>query len=382
MEMRMALPSRFSVALFFSQFLPGGTEGQMLELAQRLDRTRFDVHLACFHRKGSWLPRAASISDVSEFPIFSFKRPHTLSRMWQFAAWCRQRRIAILHATDLYSNIFALPAAAAAGVPVRVGNRREINPDKPVGLIALQRASYTFAHGVVANSTAVAARLRHERVRAREISVIPNGIDVDAYTPRTRTGELRRIVTVANLRPEKAHEVLIDAFAALSTTHPQLELLVVGNGSRAGDLRARAAERGVASRVRFVGHREDVPAILSESDVFVLPSRSEAFPNSVMEAMAAGLPVIATAVGGVPELVQHEVSGILIPPDDRAALARSLRALIADPARAASLGRAARDTITSRFSFTRMVSSFEDLYLDLLHRGARRTAPSTQLITS
>jgi glycosyltransferase involved in cell wall biosynthesis len=121
---------------------------------------------------------------------------------------------------------------------------------------------------------------------------------------------------------------------------------------------------------------------LSESDAFVLTSRSEAFPNSVMEAMAAGLPVIATAVGGVPELVQHRTNGILIAADDRAAVAQALRDLIDDPAWAAALGRAARETIQSRFSFNRMVNSFEDLYLELLHRGAPRTAPSTQLTAS
>jgi glycosyltransferase involved in cell wall biosynthesis len=101
-----------------------------------------------------------------------------------------------------------------------------------------------------------------------------------------------------------------------------------------------------------------------------------------MEAMAAGLPVVATGVGGVPELVQHDVNGILIPIDDRDALARALLALVDDPDRAAALGRAARETIAARFSFTRMVHSFEDLYLELLHRGAARTAPSTQLTTS
>lgn len=379
----MALPSPLPVALFFSQFLPGGTEGQMIELAHRLDRRKFEVHLACLHRTGSWISRAASnVSDIAEFPIRSFRRPHTLARMGQFAAWCRERRIAVLHATDLYSNVFALPAAALARVPVRIGNRREINPDKHGGLIALQRASYACAHGIVANSAAAAARLRQERVNARAIRIIPNGIDVDAYRAPTPRARLHRIVTVANLRPEKAHEVLIDAFASLSRTHPDLELLVVGTGGCGEELRSLAAERGVASQVRFLGHRDDVPALLSESDVFVLTSRSEAFPNSVMEAMAAGLPVIATAVGGVPELVQHRANGILIPADDRAAVVQALRDLIDDPAGAAALGRAARETIQSRFSFTRMVSSFEDLYLDLLHRGAPRTAPTTQLTAS
>ena len=379
----MALPSPLPVALFFSKFLPGGTEGQMIELARRLDRRRFEVHLACLHRQGAWLGRAAArSSDIAEFPIRSFRDPRTLARMSQFAKWCRERRIAVLHATDLYANVFALPAAALAGVPVRIGNRRELNPDKRAGHIALQRASYACAHSVVANSAAVAARLRTEGVGDRVIRIIPNGIDVDAYAARTPSHSLRRIVTVANLRPEKAHDVLIDAFASLSTIHPDVELVIVGTGTRDAELRALATQRGVAARVQFLGHRDDVAEILAGSDIFVLPSRTEAFPNSVMEAMAAGLPVIATAVGGVPELIQDGVNGVLIPPDNRAALIDALRNLVDSPARAAAFGHSARDTIASRFSFTRMVTSFEDLYLDLIQRRAPQTAPSTQLSAS
>lgn len=377
----MALPSPLPVALFFSQFLPGGTEGQMIELARRLDRTRFDVHLACLHPNGSWVRRAAAIGEISAFPIRSFHHPQTISRMWEFADWCRRRRIAVLHATDLYSNIFALPAAALARVPVRIGNRREINPDKALGLIALQRATYVCAHSIVANSAAVAERLRRERVPARAIKVVPNGIDADAYAPHG-PGPLRRIVTVANLRPEKAHDILIDAFALLAPTAPRLELFIVGDGPCADALKQHAAQRGVASRVRFLGHRDDVREILSGSDLFVLTSRSEAFPNSVMEAMAAALPVIATDVGGVPELIQHDVNGILIPVGDRSALVRSVRTLLDHPSRAAALGNSARETIASRFSFTRMVRSFEDLYRQLLQPTVARTAPSTQLTTS
>jgi L-malate glycosyltransferase len=379
----MALPSPLPVALFFSQFLPGGTEGQMIELARRLDRRRFEVHLACLHRQGSWVGRAAArASDIAEFPIRSFRHPHALARMSQFAKWCRERRIAVLHATDLYSNVFALPAGALAGVPARIGNRRELNPDKHAGLIALQRGSYACAHRVVANSAAVAARLRNEGVSQRVIRIIPNGIDVETYAARRPSQSLRRIVTVANLRPEKGHDVLIDAFAALSTVHPDVELVIVGTGNRDAELRALATQRGVAARVHFLGHREDVAGILAGCDIFVLPSRSEAFPNSVMEAMAAGLAVIATAVGGVPELIEHDVNGVLTPPDNRDALIAALRNLVENPARAAALGQSARDTIASRFSFTRMVSSFEDLYLDLLQHKAPRTAPSTQLTAS
>jgi glycosyltransferase involved in cell wall biosynthesis len=267
-------------------------------------------------------------------------------------------------------------------VPVRVGNRREINPDKGRGLVALQRISYLFAHRVVANSTAAAARLRREGVSDRTITTIPNGIDFTLYHPRQARRRLRRIVTVANLRPEKAHEVLIEAVAGLSKIFPDVELRIVGAGSRATALQELAARRGLASRVLFLGHQDDVPAILSDADIFALSSRSEAFPNSIMEAMAAGMPLVSTNVGGVPELVDHQRNGVLVPPDSVDAMVAALRDLIEHPDRAAMLGRAARQAIESRFSFGRMVSSFEALYLDLLQRRAPQRVPSTQLMTS
>lgn len=379
----MALPSPLPVALFFSQFLPGGTEGQMSELARRLDRTRFEVHIACLHRSGAWLRRACEgAASVAEFPIHSFRHPGTLGRMREFAAWCRARRIAILHATDLYANVFALPAAAAARVPVRIGNRREINPDKGLGLVALQRVSYAFAHRVVANSSAAAARLRQERVDDRTISIVPNGIDLSVYRPRPRATRLRRITTVANLRAEKAHETLIESAALLVHDYPDAEFRFVGGGPRLHELKALAERRGVGGRVRFLGHREDVPALLAESDIFALTSRSEAFPNSVLEAMATALPVVATDVGGVSELIEHQRNGILVRADHVEGLTAALRDLIERPAHAAALGQAARETVHARFSFDRMVSSFEDLYLDLLQRRATHAAPATQLSPS
>ena len=372
------------IALFFSTFVPGGTEHQMIELSRRLDRRLFSVHLVCFHRSGAWVARAEELADsVTEFSIRSFKRPDTFRQMRAFARWCRASDIALVHTVDIYANIFGLPAAAAARVPVRIGNRREINPDKSFAMIALQRSAYACAHRIVANSRASADRLRREGIAPASIAVIANGVDVAAFAPAPRGDRpLRHVITVANLRREKAHEVLIDAAASLVATNPDLEFRVVGDGPRLAELKALAAARGVGHCVRFLGHRDDVSVLLGESDLFVLPSLSEAFPNSVIEAMAAGLPVVATAVGGIVELVEHGKTGLLVRPGDPHDLAEAVRQLVNDPRRAAALGCEARRTIETRYSFDRMVSEFECVYLTELQRRAPVTLQTAAQLAS
>ena len=342
----------------------------MIELIRRLDRTRFEVHVACFHREGAWLSRVEACAPVTEFPIAGFSRPATLARAAGFARWLRSQRIAVLHSCDFYANTFALPVAAVAGVPLRVGSRRELAPDKSPTQIALQRHAYRWAHAIVANSSAAADSLLREGVPHGRISVIPNGVNLERFAFQRSVRPVRTILTVANLRREKAHEVLFGAIARVAPRHPSLRLRLAGDGPRAAELRALAASLGVADRIAFLGHREDVSALLEDADAFVLPSRSEAFPNSVMEAMAAGLPVIVSAVGGLLELVYSGRTGVLVPVDDRAALADAIDALVMDPERAYELGQAARADIARRYSFDRMARSFEDLYVSHLRAAS------------
>ena len=360
--MAVKRPPQIPVAVFLTSFHPGGTERQMIELVRRLDRERFDVHVACFHRDGAWLDSVEACAPITPFPIRGFARPATLGRMAAFARWCRARRIALVQTCDLYANAFALPAAMVAAVRVRLGSRRELNPDKSAAQIALQRHAYRCAHAVVANSSASARQLETEGVPRDRIRVIPNGVALERYSSRAAARAIRTVITVANLRREKAHEVLLRAAASLIAAHPSLRFVIVGDGPRRAELEADARSLGLAQHVSFLGHREDVPALLAEADLFVLPSRSEAFPNGVLEAMAAGLPVVASRVGGLLDLVEHERTGLLVRPDDATELAKAIADVVRQPERAAALGEAARARVAARYSFDRMVEAFEDLY--------------------
>jgi glycosyltransferase involved in cell wall biosynthesis len=371
------------IAIVLTSFVPGGTERQMIELVRRLDPGRWTVHIACSRACGEWLPRAAeAAASIEEFPLRSFRHPDTLRQMRRFSRWCADRRIAVVHTTELYSNIFALPAAAFARVAVRIGNRREINPDKTPAQIGLQRLSYRFAHRVVANSQAAAARLRAERVSAGKIAVVPNGLDLGPYPLQPASRPLRRVIMVANLRPEKGHDTLIEAAAALLPRFPEATFEFVGAGPLQERLVARARTAGVSHACWFAGHCNDVARRLAAADIFVLPSRSEAFPNAVLEAMAAGLPIVASAVGGIPELISHERTGLLVPPGNAPVLAATLARLMSEDDLGRRLGAAARAEVQGRYSFDRMVAAFEQIYTHELSRHGLLPARRPQLAAS
>ena len=341
------------------------------------------MHLACISTHGAWFPRAAApAATVAEFPLRTFRKPAAAAQIWALAQWFREHRIAVVHTTEINSNIFGLAGAALAGVPVRVANRRELNPGKRAVHIAMQRAAYSLAHTVVANSLAAAQQLAAERVPARKIAVVFNGLDCDAVGAHRASDRPRAVIAVANLRPEKGHDVLIDAAAHVLRQIPNATFDIVGDGPELPNLVARAGARGVLHAVRFLGHRDDVAERLAAADIFVLPSRSEAFPNAVLEAMAAGLPIVTSAVGGMLELIDDGRTGLLTPCGDAPALADRLIRLMREPELAAQLGEAARADARARFAFDRMVGGFERIYLTQLTRRGVLATQHPQLAAS
>jgi glycosyltransferase involved in cell wall biosynthesis len=207
--------------------------------------------------------------------------------------------------------------------------------------------------------------LAHGLGRPGQLHVIYNGVrDVPAQLRAVPAAGPPRIVSVARCEPPKDHATLLEALARLRDLEWQLEL--VGGGPLESAARAQAARSGIAERVHFLGDLEAVAPVLARAQVFVLSSRSEAFPRSVLEAMCAGLPVVASAVGGVAEAVDNGTSGILVPPQDAGALAAALGGLIGESARRQQLGAAARLAYESRFRLERMAEETAALYRTVL----------------
>jgi glycosyltransferase involved in cell wall biosynthesis len=244
-------------------------------------------------------------------------------------------------------------------------------------LALLGRATARLADRVVAPSRATAAELR-EDYGVTAAAVIANGIApapaAPEPAPRDPAAGGPVVLYAGRLRTRKGVAVLLEAFARLRTERPEALLVLAGDGEQRPALEAQARRLGIAAAVHFLGAqpRDAMSARYAAADLFCLPSLYEGFPLAILEAMAAGLPVVATAVAGVPEAVDHGVTGLLVPPEDAAALARALGELAADPERARRMGEAGRRRVETEYAIPRVAAAYLELWAGLLAPSARK----------
>lgn len=325
-----------------SMAVSGGTELNAVRTVERLGGLGVDATVFTLNGTGSMHERyAAAGVDVLEFPVDSLLGRSALRQVDRMADAIRERGIQIVHAHDSYSNFLATLAARRANVPVIASKRWIQNPLKRH--LWTNRIAYRLASRVLANSAAVAQSLQaDEWVQAARVFVIPNFVDDDVFEPISAEERLALrqsldipadalvIGCVARLRSEKDHPTLLDAFAALSREVDSARLLLVGDGPEEGALRAHAERLGITDRVTFAGHRSASWRLHQVGDVSTLTSLHEGFPNTVVEAMASGRPVVATRVGGIPDAVLPGETGLLVTPRDSSGLLNALRTLALD----------------------------------------------------
>jgi L-malate glycosyltransferase len=349
----------------------GGSERQVAEVAMSLDRQRFRPAVGCFDGRGVRADdlRRAGI-PVLEFAVRSFASPRSALPAWRFMSWLRRHRVALVHPFDVPTDLFAVPLARLARVPIVLssqrGDRRLFSRGEQRALTVVDR----LVDGVVVNSNYIRRVLESEfNVPGARIHTCHNGLDTTIFHPGDRSERRASadglvVGIVAALRPEKSIETLIEAFARLpQTSHT---LAIVGDGPCKEALQAQARRLGVLERTTFTPTTHDVAPWYRRIDVFVLPSLNESFSNSLMEAMASGCTVLASKVGGNPELVVHAVNGMLFEPGNVDSLTRELLAVVADPALRCRLATAAVRTIEEGYTRERSARRFGELYEQLV----------------
>jgi len=365
---------------FTHSFHLGGTEGQVLELLRKLP-AGYQVQVAVLDEAGPLLEQVWRQGYLPiTFPLRgSFVQPNTAWQIARLTHWLLTQHIDVIHVHDFYSTLLAVPAAKLAGCKVIVGRLDLAHWHGRARRAALAQLTALADH-IIVNADAIRRQLLSEEGQsARRISVIPNGLDLEAFDRRQReglqaplpdTGGAPWVLHVANMNhPVKRQEDLLQALALLKRQGTSLHAFLVGDGPRRAELEALAIQWGLSGRAHFLGHRRDVPALCARATLGVLCSNAEGLSNAVMEGMAARLPMVVTTVGGNPELVTHGERGLLVPPEQPAALAAALLELLSAKERARNLGQAARLFVEQHLSLARMVALHDDVYRQVVRGG-------------
>src|SRR6266480_2590722 len=315
---------------------------------------------------------------MTHVPIPNLYSPRTAVQGMRFARLLRRRNIDVVHSHDIYCNIFAVPWARVLSRCSIIASRRWWYEAPRPELVIVNRWSSLLAHRVLANSSAVASLLvREERVPREKIVEIPNFLAESAFSvvdEAARVAQRRAwglpdgaftVGIVARLSPVKNHALLLKAAAQLDA---RFHVVLIGDGASRAGLEELARQLRIESRVHFAGEVVSPHNLHQFLDVSVLCSSSEGFPNSLIEAMAAARPVVATAVGGVIDAVTHGVTGILVPVDDPAPLVDALRMLEADSLLRTRLGEAGREAVRAKFRQEPVIEKLTALYEMLADR--------------
>ncbi|MFZ3339633.1 MAG: glycosyltransferase [Terriglobales bacterium] len=368
------IPERIGLFLMINTFETGGSERQCALLAQNASPSKFDVHVGCVNPRG---PLVSQFPKYERFPLggslFGWR---SLRSRLALARHLRQNHVQVAHAFDFYTNLTLIPAARFARVPVVLGSHRQLGDLLTPSQFRAQAAAFRWCDAVVCNSQAGANRLAAAGIAREKLAVIGNAMPRTAFEPATpalpRPANVLRVTMVARMNAQyKNHAGFLRIAAEVHKHIPEAEFVLVGDGPLRAEIEQQSAALGLGERVTFLGDRHDIPAILASTNVAVLTSDSEGLSNVILEAMAAGVPVVAYAVGGNPELINAD-RGALIPAGNESEFAGAICRILSDHSLRREQGRNARRFAEENFSLDRVCRQYENLYMNLLDRKGRR----------
>ena len=390
--------SRPRVLHLINYFESGGTERQAVELLKRLDRKKFTIYLAALRNRGPLYQEIASLfPSVPEFPLTSFYDANFIRQVLKLRVLLLREHIDIVHAHDFYAGM--LVTFSAAFTPVKViACQRNLRLSGRLVHQWGQRAINRRADLVLVNSEAIRDQIISlGDAPKQKIKVIRNGIvspgpyqdtseqcssgtlatwDLVEQDRQRRHNELCEhlkidhdallVGMVANLRPVKGHKYLIEAASVVLKRHPNVHFILVGEGELRSEIEDQVARLRIGRNIHLLGYRPDANSIATGFDLAVLTSLHEGLPNAIIEAMSVGCPVVASSVGGIPELIDNGHTGILVGPGDVGALAENVVCLLKDESLRAAIGRRAQDFVMHQLSMDQMVEGVEHTYEGLI----------------
>ncbi len=426
------------IYIVISTFFPsvGGAENQALLQSSSLRKSGYEATVVTFRHSREWLPREVVggvpvLRVAGMLLIDRWKRPRLLQKLLFLMAilvlgwtlWQQRRNYDILHVYNLgvpaliaalicrlsgKALIIAIRSAGSSTVSgagpslhvgsldasaawLRVDERLRANGQvrvssdlealarmgKPVMRLARFLLSSTHAVIVVLSSRMKKSLLAYD-FTLPDIQLIPNGVDINRFKPDPEAAALSEreqvVVCISGLRYEKGIDVLLQAWSLVHQQAPQARLIIVGRGTLEDQLKHMAQALGLTDCVEFTGIQSDIPAQLHRGSIMVLPSRWEGMPNAVLEAMACGLPCVATRVSGSEDIIQHGVNGLLVEVEDHQGMAQALLALLREPPLVQKYGRAARATVERHYSLEQVMLSYKELYARVTGRSEEYTS--------
>lgn len=351
----------------------GGTETQFVRIANRLSQARYRVSLGCIVKVGPLLPQ---VEQIKEFNLGgSFYNPRALRAAYNLARDLRRAKTQIVHSFDFYTNVLLAPCAFVSRRPVIIGSHRQLGDLLTPNQFRVQMMVFRFCNNVVCNSQAAANVLIERGLPKNKITVIPNSVPVECSREAeplfARDPSRVRVGLIARMNSwEKGHRMFLEAAQIVSNKYPQVEFVLAGDGRLRGDVEEIVTKAGLGNRTRFLGSCQDVPAVLAALDITVNSSGSESQSNSILESMAAGVPVCAFRVGGNPEIIQDGENGLLAADYNAASLAHVIEKFVVDGAFRRACGQKARQFVLENFGADQTVKRYADLYERLLDETA------------
>jgi sugar transferase (PEP-CTERM/EpsH1 system associated) len=353
----------------------GGAQTALYNLLSHLDRQRYKPQVACLYNGDGAIAQKIQSIDVPVIDL-GMKSKYRLDAFWRLYHMICIQHPTILHTWMFHANIPGRMIGHLAGVPRIITSERTMGQEGRVRRW-LNHSTIRLADRVVCVSQGVANfAIETIRLPANKIVVIRNGIALEQFVNLPTQPEARAnyhfpdgaliIGAIGRPRAVKGYPILVEAFVRLAQTHPSTHLVFVGDGPERPKLVEQARGAGLSDRVTFIADQPDVPGLLPALDILALPSLFEGMPNVVIEAMAAGLPVVATAVGGTPEVVIDGETGLLVPPSDPEALANALSKLLREPDLRQRMGQSGRQRAFEQFNILHTVQQTQALYESLI----------------